>query len=751
MRLGQAAGAVFPLRGLHAGAVTLVLALAIVPAEARLRGKPLSDALDDLHARGLNLIYTSAVVEPGMTIEREPKAKEPRKILDEILAPLGLAARDDPSGAILIVRAATPTPPPDPPPPQRPKSLWVEDVVVTPGRREIAPQDVTAPRALDAQDLTTAPTLAGDPVRAVSLLPGIASSDASAAFYPRGSDSKDVAMILDGLELYDPFHLEGFLRPFSFIDGRSIDSVSVTAGGFTADRGDRNGGFVEMSTTAASTEPAMDVEVGTLHSRLAYATPTALGQLLVSGRYWYPEAVSDAIAFASDGLTPALADLYVKGGLIATPRTLLSAHALLAADRATLEEPDSMERVDAESRSGTVWLRHVRSWSDAVTTDAVVSAGRFHGSRDGVADPEDFAVTVRDDRSVDFAGLRADAAWAIDAVSSLRGGVEGRLLAAEMSYASGTPGAVSSLAVDRSGASLAGYVAYRRTLVRTLTAEGGLRWDRQTYTGDRQWSPRLNLAWRPGARDELRLAVGSFAQSLRIHELRLSDGETTYRPPELSEQLGLTWAHRFPRTWTLRIDAYLHRLSNVHPRYENLYKPVELFPEAEPDRVLVAPESARLEGIEISAAGDPQAKLTWSASYTWSSATDEIDGAAVPRSWDQPHAGKVLVAYRWEPGWFVAADASVHTGWPTTPVTLDADGEEVAGPRNAGRLPAYARLDLKCGRTIETGKGSLRIELSILNATDRDNACCLDEVLPTGVTYDTWLGITPAMQVLWRF
>jgi hypothetical protein len=75
---------------------------------------------------------------------------------------------------------------------------------------------------------------------------------------------------------------------------------------------------------------------------------------------------------------------------------------------------------------------------------------------------------------------------------------------------------------------------------------------------------------------------------------------------------------------------------------------------------LLAPP-AQSKGVEIAATGDPQAKLTWSASYTRSSAIDVIDGTSVPRSWDQPHAGKVLVAYRWNPGWFVAADATVHT------------------------------------------------------------------------------------------
>jgi len=131
-----------------------------------------------------------SVVVPGMIVAEEPKAGDPRKALDEVLAPLGLEARDDPSGAILIVKA---------PPGERAKSMWVEDVVVTPGRREIVPQDVASPRTLDGNDVTTSPTLGSDPVRAISLLPGIASADASATFSPRGAEPRDVAMILDGV------------------------------------------------------------------------------------------------------------------------------------------------------------------------------------------------------------------------------------------------------------------------------------------------------------------------------------------------------------------------------------------------------------------------------------------------------------------------------------------------------------------------------------------------------------------------
>ena len=86
--------------------------------------------------------------------------------------------------------------------------------------------------------------------------------------------------------------------------------------------------------------------------------------------------------------------------------------------------------------------------------------------------------------------------------------------------------------------------------------------------------------------------------------------------------------------------------------------------------------------------------------------------------------------------------------------------EPVAGLRNSARLPTYARLDMKTGRSFMTSKGNVRVELSIVNLTDRKNACCVDDVyfvtgtdgsVATRTTLKYWLGITPSLQLIWAF
>ena len=124
-----------------------------------------------------------------------------------------------------------------------------------------------------------------------------AAADTSAAFNVRGSTTEDVALVLDGLELYDPFHLQAFQSPFSLVDSNVVDRIDFFGGGYTADLGDRHGGFVKISTLAPAGPAAAQIELGTLNSRASYRAPIAdgSGAWLVAVRGWYPEALQDTI------------------------------------------------------------------------------------------------------------------------------------------------------------------------------------------------------------------------------------------------------------------------------------------------------------------------------------------------------------------------------------------------------------------------------------------------------------------------
>jgi outer membrane receptor protein involved in Fe transport len=310
------------------------------------------------------------------------------------------------------------------------------------------------------------------------------------------------------------------------------------------------------------------------------------------------------------------------------------------------------------------------------------------------------------------------------------------------------------------GGSYAIYASDRWKLGDRSILEWGLRWDDQTYTdlsSDSQLSPRMSFLFQLGENTELRMSAGRYFQSQAIQSLQIEDGVTNFWPAQRADQLILGARHLFDNAMSVRVELFIKELGQIRPRFENLFDPLGLMPELQRDRVLLAPSGARARGLEISAdqaIGD----LGWWGSYTWSRVTDRIDGADVPRSWDQRHS--VQAGFEWnKEHWNFSAAASVHSGWPTTGLTLDDDGFVVPEARNAERHGTYASLDFRVSRRFDVKRGSLLAFLEVSNALNRKNECCLDwdiiennagdDALERGK--DFWMPRLPAIGILWEF
>jgi hypothetical protein len=88
-------------------AALIVLMISLSQA-APYAGQSLPDVLRDLQRRGLNVVFSSQLVKPEMKVAQEPKAASPRGILDEVLAPHGLAVQNGPRASLVVIRAKKP-------------------------------------------------------------------------------------------------------------------------------------------------------------------------------------------------------------------------------------------------------------------------------------------------------------------------------------------------------------------------------------------------------------------------------------------------------------------------------------------------------------------------------------------------------------------------------------------------------------------------------------------------------------------
>lgn len=740
------------------------------------RGLPLEQALERLRSAGLEIVYSTDLIRPGMRVQREPEAADARAMLLELLEPHGLTAIDGPAGTLLLVRAgrAGLTRAGSP---ARSRPTPLDEIVVSASHYLLGAKLLSGSQILSAGDLESLPDLGDDPVRAVARLPGVASQDFSSRAHVRGGAADETLVRFDGVRLYDPYHFKDFLGVFSTIDPGLVADISVYTGGFPVSFGDRTSGVIDIESVPPQEEFGGQVALSLLNASAAVGgrLDDGAGDWLLSARRGNLDLFFD-LATTSLG-EPSYYDVYGHFGHDLGAAISLSANALVFDDVVWAFDSDHEEDARAAYRDAYYWLKldigeatgrgarllaaHTRLTSERIGTAELPGVG--HGS-------------LEDHRAFTINSLQADAWWRPAPGSVLQVGAEWRDLQGSYRYrddaefellflASGATAELSrerAFALRPDGQQFGAYFNWRIEPAAALTMDLGLRWDRETLSpgGNDEVSPRAVLLWQQGEDARLRLSWGRFAQMQGINELAIPDGETQYQPPQRAEHLVASFERQLTEGLELRVEAYRKDYDRLLPRYENLLNPLVVLPELKPDRIRVAPQSALVQGAEASLVYDGEPWSGW-LSYSWSRARDRIGDETVYRSWDQRHHASGGLSYR-RGGWELAFAGLWHSGWPTTAVglaTLDPLPLIETGPRNAARLRSYARLDARVARRFDLDAGSdITLFLEAVNLFRRGNHCCVEYDLEDEdgeISFDAGprksLPLIPSIGFVWRF
>ncbi|MFV2072790.1 MAG: TonB-dependent receptor domain-containing protein [Thermoanaerobaculales bacterium] len=664
-----------------------------------------------------------------------------------------------------------------------PIAVFLNEIFVTPSHFRILEEQPDSRQFLSREEVDRMPHVADDIYRAVKRLPGAAGSDYSAKFNVRGGEEDEVLVILDGIELYEPFHFKDFQNIFSTVDAVAVGGVDFMTAGFPAEYGDRMSGVMNISLVTPTTANATSVSVGTLNARIFSEGMfnDGRGTWLVSGRAWYPDALLNPSEIGNVNILTDYYDLLAKVQIQIGSRSTLSANVLLADDDLgyrTVDETET-EDVQAQYRSHHLWFNLGTEWNTSLFSQTVIADIRLKSNRVGrVDDVKEGTLSIDDIRSFSYLGIKQNWTLEIGDRHFLKWGFDISQQEAGYDYTRTTVGSappavlVSAesvvVEVEPKGKNYSAFAADRFRLLEDLVVEVGLRWDKQFYIGEHEFSPRFNLMYGAGPRTTLRLAWGRFHQSQRLNELQVEDGVTEFFPAQLAEHVVVGLDHRLSGTLAFRVEAYRKDLSDLRPRFENLFDPIDFFPEAADDRVLIAPESGRTQGVEVLLKRTGTNRTSWWVSYALASADDEIDGEIVPRSWDQRHA--VSAGFNWSlpKGWNINLAGTFHTGWPTTGVTaetvINEDGEEevvvLPGPRNGERFPSYLRFDMRTSWTKTTRRGEFTLIFEAVNFTNRKNVCCVQGFDLIGLDNGTWIvrteagywaPIIPSLEIRWQF
>src|SRR5262245_15147532 len=319
-----------------------------------LAGRTLSEAIHLLEAQGLSVLFSTELVGPEMRGSGEPRSKDPRKALEEILAPHGLALRRGPGDRWLVV--AVPAPKAAPTPVPQPPIHFKEEVEVAgqPGP-ELPPSSLTVS---SNQARATAGGLE-NVFHTLQLLPGVtALIEFAGRMSVRGGGPDETLTVMDGIEIHNPYRLFGLTSAFN---PDTVDHFELFSGAFSARYGDRLSSLLVVENRQGSAARPLQgsVSAGLTDSNIVLECRppgSSRGSWLVTRRRTYYDLVVERWYHAN---FPDFADLQTKAAWEPRPGHKLTFQGWLSRERTDLssdqfDDTNIDAKMNARSHTGVL-------------------------------------------------------------------------------------------------------------------------------------------------------------------------------------------------------------------------------------------------------------------------------------------------------------------------------------------------------------------------------------------------------------
>lgn len=492
------------------------------------------------------------------------------------------------------------------------KPVSVKGITVTPGLYSIMGNEPAAKQILSRKVIETRPQLSEDLFRAVQRLPGMTFNDFSAKFNVRGGEQDEVLISIDGMELYEPFHLKdvdgGVL---SITDLAAVEGVDMMTGGYPADFGDRMSGIFNIKSKNPDSEyKRIELGLSLLNARFLSEGTFAdnKGSWLISGRRGYMDLIFK-IAGTDNELQPRYYDFYSKLKYELSKTNILVASVLHADDKLRYQgvDEDIGDTVNSSYGNSYFWLTLYSTLGSKLTGRTMGYVGKVNNNRKGQLYNLDLGIIetkVDDDRKFDLQGFKSDWEYEFSNNFLVKAGFDYKHMSADYNYSGNVfkysiydygGGPVYQLdnidsnivLVDTKGEKLSGYLSNRVRIIKPITAEVGVRYDHASYSGDDILSPRANLVVNFSPKTSIKLGWGYFYQIQRVDEISVQDGETDFYEAPRAKHYVVGLEHIFDTGEEFRLQVFYKKYDFLRPAYKNTFGELASFPEFEEDRVKV--------------------------------------------------------------------------------------------------------------------------------------------------------------------
>ena len=650
-----------------------------------------------------------------------------------------------------------------------PQSLApVRTIAKSPERIRFEEQATPSVVSISGAEVRRVPAIGeADVLRSVALLPGVvARNDFSAGFNVRGGEADQNLVLLDGILIYNPFHLGGLFG--TFID-KAVSGVDVLTGAFPAKYGGRLSSVLDVKSLEETRHGAHGAaEVSLLSSSLFSGGSLGAGKFSwnFAVRRTYADKVVEWIRGKND-FPYHFQDAQLRARLLLPSGGTLGLTTYTGKDLLYhIEDPDPVidfpggtpdpfgpvdadddETITFDWGNRVVGLTFDQPLGARTSMSHRIAFTRFATHFDLPSESVYLAQSVTEaqlggsftharDRHTLTAGYEASS-YRTSYREHLEVGGGGSDDEFDFPDPLATDGDTTMRQRPAMGALFVDdlWKPNDKWLVR-----GGLRGE---YVSGADWlgvSPRVSVKYFVSPRVALTVAGGRYTQwmramrnedlPLRVFDLWLGSDETI--PVSTSNHLVLGAEKWLSDTRFLRVEGY-------GKTYDNLAEPASTVdPRIRPS--LLRYYSGRSYGLDVYLRQLERNGFSGWIAYSYGVTTRERDGQSYWPGHDRRHNANIVAGYapaksRWALGSHLGvATGTPYTGWagimnryrydPVRNVWGGprSDGDEtVSGARNAERYPFYWRMDLSAERRFDIGGATLRPYLNIVNVFNHKN------------------------------
>ena len=623
--------------------------------------------------------------------------------------------------------------------------------------------------------VTNMPGTLYDIYRSVKTLPGVTSNNGmSSEFNVRGGNAEENLVIVNGSQVYRPFHIkEAPNASIAIFNMDLLDKVDLITGGFTARYGDRMSSVMNIEYRKGRSDRfGGRIEASTMHSGFVAEGPFPYGSWLLGIRKSHlayildlleeDEAVSvdfyDIQGQLSMKLKPdkTLGFQFIHSGddfsydpadyHYESDATYPEGQLSIVEDRLDDERADYMNNLFALSFSNlvnnSIHMKTVASYYDEHEDESDLYYSNWYQNFIENASQRDFYWfsdydrTETDKLTIRTSELKHDVTYQASRRHELNFGFsykhldydyEGMFRETSIwgnNYES-FPETLTNVYEDSlmehispSSFKVAGYIEDNWQLSPHLFANIGVRFDYFDFNEDTDFSPRLNLSYLTDFGLVFRAAWGYYYQSPDYKELKYRERSADNTKSQRSMHTVLGIEYPVDEHITIKAEAYDKEYTDLIA-YEN-----------QNGRLVYSRENdseGYARGFDLFLNGRWNRFGGW-VSYGYLVAKEDSIGSPrgyFPRSTDQRHtlsfAGNLDLGKEWR----VRLKILYGSGFPYTPSEFVQTGtgewEHVYSEKNSGRLPAYERVDLRLAKDFHWKGLSFKTYLEAVNLFDKEN------------------------------